>query len=124
MLEELKVPFELRVVVVRLYESVISKFRTIEGWWEEINCNVGVKQGFPLSPTLFRMYIYKLQYWLEDVGCTHPTLTSIAIILLHVDDSVLMERSPYDLSKHLIIIEMTYALVLVWLWALREWKLW
>jgi hypothetical protein len=105
-LEELKVPFELRVVVVRLYESVISKFRNIEGWLEEINCNIGVKQGCPLSPTLFGIYIDKLEYWLEDVGCTGPTLTGIVIILLlYVDDIVLMERNPYDLSKHLRILK-------------------
>jgi hypothetical protein len=30
-LEEIKVPFELRVVAVRLYEKFISKFRNIEG---------------------------------------------------------------------------------------------
>jgi hypothetical protein len=42
-LEELKVPFELRVTAVRLYVKVIAKFRKIEGWSEEINCNRGVK---------------------------------------------------------------------------------
>jgi hypothetical protein len=52
-LEELKVPSELRVVAVRLYENVISKFRNIEGWSEEINCNIGVKQGCPLIPYPF-----------------------------------------------------------------------
>jgi hypothetical protein len=30
-LEELKVPFKLRVVIIRLYKNVISKFRNIEG---------------------------------------------------------------------------------------------
>jgi hypothetical protein len=60
-LEELKVYFELRVVVVRLYENVISKFRNTKGWLEEINCNIGVKQGCPLSPTLFDICIKKLE---------------------------------------------------------------
>ena len=50
-LKELKVPFELRVVMIRLYEKVIAKFKNNEGWKTNINCNIGVKQGFPLSPT-------------------------------------------------------------------------
>ena len=42
-LEELKVPFELRVVLIRLYEKVITKFKNNEGWITNINCNIGVK---------------------------------------------------------------------------------
>jgi hypothetical protein len=46
-LEEHKFPFELRSPALRLYEKVVFNFRNIEGWSEEINCNIGVKQGFP-----------------------------------------------------------------------------
>jgi hypothetical protein len=105
-LEELKVPFKLRVVAIRLYEKVISKFRNTEGWSEEINCNIGVKQGCPLSPTLFNIYIDKLEDCLEDAGCVGPTLVSIVIILLlYANDIVLMEKIPYDLGKKLIILK-------------------
>ena len=41
-LEELKVPFELRVVAVRFYKKVIAKFKNNEGWTTNINCNIGV----------------------------------------------------------------------------------
>ena len=60
-LEELKVPFELRVVAIRLYEKVIANFKNNEGWTLDINCNIGVKKGFPLSPTFFGIYIDKLE---------------------------------------------------------------
>jgi hypothetical protein len=105
-LEELKVPFELRVVVARMYEKVIAKFRDFEGWSEEINCNIGIKQGCPLSPTLFDIYIDKLEDCLDDAGCVDPTLAGIIIILLlYVDHIVLMAKSPYDLGKQLIILK-------------------
>jgi hypothetical protein len=47
-LEEIKVPLDLRVAAIRMYENVISEFKNIEGWSKEIICNIGVKQGFPL----------------------------------------------------------------------------
>jgi hypothetical protein len=104
-LEERKVPFELRVVAIRLYENNISKFKNTEGWSKEINCNIGVKKGCPLSPTLFGVNIDKLEECLEEVGCVCQTPTGIVInILLYVDDIVLMERSPYDLAEQLRIL--------------------
>ena len=66
-LEEVKVPFELRDAVIRLYQKVTAKFKKSEGWKTNINCNFGVKQGFPLSPTLFDVYIDKLEKYLEVV---------------------------------------------------------
>jgi len=105
-LEELKVPFKLRATAVRLYKKVISKFRNTEGWSKEIHCNIWFKQGYPLSPTVFDIYIDKLQVFLEDVGCVGPNLISIVIILiLYVDDIVIMVKSPYDLGKQLIILK-------------------
>jgi hypothetical protein len=105
-LEEIKVPFELRAATIRLYENVISKFKNIECWSKEIHCNIGDKQGCPLSPTLFGIYIDKLEYCLEEAGCVGPTLTGIVInLLLYVYDIVLMARSPRDLENQLRILK-------------------
>jgi hypothetical protein len=105
-LEEIKVPLKLRVVEIRMYENFISKFKNIEGWSKEINCNIGVKQGCPLSPTIFGIYIDKLGDCLEKKGFVGPTLTGIVInLLLYVDDIVLMERSPHDLENQLRILK-------------------
>ena len=56
-LEGLKVPFELRVVAIRLHRKFISNFKNNEGWTTYINFNIDVKQCFPLSATLFGVYI-------------------------------------------------------------------
>jgi hypothetical protein len=47
----------------------ISKFINSEDMIEEINCNIDVKQGCPLSLTIFGIYIDKLVDFLEEVGC-------------------------------------------------------
>jgi hypothetical protein len=105
-LEEIKVPLKLRVSAIRMYENAIAKFKNTKGWLKEINYNIGVKQGCPLSPSLFGIYIDKLEDCLEKKGCVIPTLTRIVInILLYVDDIVLMVRSPHDLENQLRILK-------------------
>jgi len=39
-LEELKVPLELRTAAIRLYENVIAKLKSNEGWLKGIKCNI------------------------------------------------------------------------------------
>ena len=81
-LEEIKVPFELRATTIWLYEKFIVKFKNNEGQKTNINCNIGVKQGCPLSPTLFGIYIDKLEKCLEEASCVGTILVGIVIILL------------------------------------------
>ena len=88
----IKLPLELRAATIRMYENVIAKFKNTEGWSKEINCNIRVKQGCPLSPTIFGIYIDKLEEYLEKTGCVSPTLTGIVInLLLYADDIILMQ---------------------------------
>jgi hypothetical protein len=96
---------------LRLYENVINKFRNTEGWSEEINCNIGVNKGCPLSHTFFGIYIDKLEDFLEETSCVSPTLVGVVIILLLMyNDIVLMVRSFYDLGKKLKILKYFYSI--------------
>jgi hypothetical protein len=65
-LEEIKVPLELNIATIRMYENVIYKFKNTEGWSKEINCNIGVKQGFPFSPTLFDPKWIQEPEWVQE----------------------------------------------------------
>ena len=70
------------------------------------NSNIGVKQAFPLSPTLFGIYVDKLERCLEEAGCVGMILAGIIIILLlYVHDIVLVVRHPSDLVKILRILK-------------------
>lgn len=94
------VPFEFRIVLTRLYGNVIAKIKTIEGCSEEIKCNIGVKKICLLSPTLFSIYIEKLEECLEATGCEGPKLVGIVItFLLYANNIVLLSKSSDDLEK-------------------------
>ena len=67
-MEELGVPKHLREVVHKLYEEVKVKIRTLASISVSFRSDIGVKQGFPVSPTLFGLYIDKLEEWLNSQG--------------------------------------------------------
>jgi len=89
---------------MRLYESVLGRLRTAGGLFEFIRSTIGVKQGCPLSPTLFGIYIDELKAFLREHiqdsdGCyLHQVLI---YILLFADDIVLLSSSPEGLQRQL-----------------------
>jgi len=105
-LEEIKVPIKLRGAAIRLYENVIANVKSNEGWSKYIKCNIGVKQGCPLSPTLSGIYINKLEGYLEEAGCDGTIFAGIVIILLlYADNTILLARCPSDLDKQLRLLK-------------------
>ena len=78
---------------------------TLSIFSEDIKCNIGLEEGWSLSPTLFGIYIDKLDNWLETIGCANTILVGIATILLVYSDAiVLLEICPYDIDKKLRIL--------------------
>ena len=65
-MEELGVPKHLKAVVHRLYEEVKVKIRTSAGISKSFRSDIEVKQGCLLSPTLFGLYINKLEEGLNS----------------------------------------------------------
>ena len=77
-------------------------YKSNGGWSKDIKCNNGVKQGWPLSPTLFGICINKLEGCLEEAHSAGTILAGIVIILLlYADDIILLDRCPFDLDKQL-----------------------
>lgn len=64
-MEELGVPMHLRAAIHKLYEEVKVKIQTLAGISKSFRSDIGVKQGCPLSPTLFGLCIGKLEEWLN-----------------------------------------------------------
>ena len=115
-LEELKVPCELRDVMIRLHENIIVKLKNNEGWTTYINCNIGVKQGCPLSTALFGFYIDKLEKCLEKAGCACTILVEIGTgIILGAKFSpwaIFMGFSPKRIG-HVAIFEALFCPILM-----------
>ena len=69
--------------------------RTPEGISDIVHSTIGVKQGCPLSPTLFGMYVDEVSDYIYREGDGGARLAGIWIqLLLYVDDIVLISQSP------------------------------
>ena len=105
-MEELEVPLHLRAVVHRLYEEVKVKIKTSTGISESFRSDIRVKQGCPLSPTLFGLYIDKLEEWLNLQDGEGALMGEFVIrLLLYADDLILIAKSALGLQEHLLSLE-------------------
>jgi hypothetical protein len=95
--------FQHRGAVHRLYEEVKFKIKTSAGISESFRSDIGVKQGCPLSPTLFCLYIDKLEELLNLQEGDGALFGGFVIrLLLYVDDLILIAKSALGLQEHLI----------------------
>ena len=93
-MDELGVPMHLRAVVHRLYEEVTVKIKTSTGISECFRSDIRVKQGCPLSPTLFGLYVNRLEEWLNVQDGDGAHLGEFVIrLLLYADDLILIAKS-------------------------------
>jgi len=78
----------------------------IEGLSARFSCGIGVKQGYPLSPLLFGLYLDGLEKHLDALeGNSPPQLAYIIVkLLLYADDPTLMSETPQGLEKQINVL--------------------
>ena len=94
-LQDMRVPIELIWGIMALYRSVVGHVRTPEGLSTLVHSTIGVKQGCPLSPTLFGMYVDEVFDYIERDGDRGAQLAGTWIpLLLYAVDIVFISDSP------------------------------
>jgi hypothetical protein len=71
----------LRCLQVMYAKDTVCINHPSEGVTSSLKCQQGVKQGCPLSPLLFGLYLDALEGRLDDIECIAPTLTNMHIWL-------------------------------------------
>jgi hypothetical protein len=65
-LKDIDISATLLTAITHLYESILGRLCTAHGLSDFIRSTIGVKQGCPLSPTLFGIYIDELEAFLHE----------------------------------------------------------
>ena len=97
------VPREYIPAISRIYDNVISWVCMGDRISYFFYGTTGVKQGCPLSPTLFRLCIYELELtvvkFVKEEGIEEVVIGNVVLMfLLHIDD-VLFENTLRDAQK-------------------------
>lgn len=87
-MEYIGVPEHLRVAVAHLYARVLCQLKTHEGLSQAFSSNMGVKQGCPLSPTLFGLCIDQIEQFLPQLRGDEPAIGMLTLLLLIYADDV------------------------------------
>ena len=88
-------------VVARLYERAVCQVHMGENISETFTSDIGVKQGCPLSPTLFGLCIDRLEQMVEEYahqeGIKGALIgNTVIMLLLYADDVVLLAHTLED----------------------------
>jgi hypothetical protein len=87
-------------------QDSIRVMHPIKGLSARFSCGIRVKQGCPLSPLLFGLYLDGLEKHLDALdGDSPPQLADIVIkLLLYADDLALMLETPQGLRKQIDVV--------------------
>ncbi|MCO5606122.1 hypothetical protein L7F22_060309 [Adiantum nelumboides] len=105
----LAVPSEMLWGIFSLYERVSARVRCPGGTSSSLASTIGVKQGCPLSSTLFGLYIDELSEHILRDGRGGVDLAGTPVhIMLYADDIVLVSESQEGLQRHLQILDLSH----------------
>ena len=91
-----------------LYSHDSAAVSTQEGISDIFDCLMGVKQGCPLSATLFGLFVDGLeQHLMDTLGHDAPCLTGALIpLILYADDLTIMSTTPEGLQQQLNALQL------------------
>jgi hypothetical protein len=88
-----------------LYEGHRRKVKTVNGYTDWIDCEVGLKQGCVLSPLLFALYISDLGDQIRRQGGGIDIGTTKIAALFFADDIVLVAADDKELQQQLALLQ-------------------
>ena len=91
-----------------LYSHDSAAVRNQEGISDIFDCLMGVKQGCPLSATLFGLFVDGLeQHLMDTLGHDAPSLSGALIpLLLYADDLTILSTTPAGLQRQLNALQL------------------
>ena len=93
-------------VLEDMYTSSSAKIKLLGKLSERIEVLIGTEQGHPMSPELFKIYLYELTSELDNTDATFPDLAGKPIShLLWADDLVLLALDHRSLQRLLSTLE-------------------
>ena len=109
-MEELQVPIEFMYAISRIYEKVMCRVHMQDQISDFFASTIGVKQGCPLSPTLFGLAIDELEQmvleFMHEEGIEEVMIKNVVImLLLYADDVVLLAHTLEDAQKLMKVLE-------------------
>jgi hypothetical protein len=101
-LRALEIPDDFIAAVQSYYESVQLRVKTEEGFSDPFESEVGVKQGCPLSPTLFGLFI---DHFADFIQGHETSGDKLPRVLFYADDLVLIGYTESELRHLLGLLE-------------------
>ena len=85
--------------IVAMYEKTKYAIKVQNGYIDPINSNLGLRQGCPLSPMLFNLYIEDVKYIFGQLDDAIPLYQDSINHFLYADDLVLVSKSAKGLQN-------------------------
>jgi len=99
---------EMMDILQQMYRNVRLQVKVNNSYGADFESSVGVKQGDPLSPLLFGLYIDRFTDFLKT-RCPNGDITcagNMTQLILYADDLVLLSHDPILLQKYIQTLEL------------------